>query len=173
MIARAFRAADVRLLPVVLALGVCLGLWGCGYSSGLRVSEEHSSIGVEFFGNGTYERDLERPFDDQMTRAIRDMSDAPIVASSQADVIVRGTIRSYYHLGGIRSKENQLLETGVAIEIEAALVDRKTSKVIKGPFKAFSAIGYLTGDPLNEPVARDRALHHIAEELVLDLFADA
>jgi Lipopolysaccharide-assembly len=173
VIARAVRIAGVLLPRFGLGLGLCLGLGACGYSSGLRVSEEHASIGVEFFGNGTYERDLERPFDDQLTRAIRDMSDAPIVASSQADVIVRGTIRSYYHLGGIRSKENQLLETGVAIEIEATLVDRKSSKVLKGPFKAFSAIGYLTGDPLNEPVARDRALHHIAEELVLDLFADA
>ena len=162
-------------IPVALVAGLLLafGIGGCGYSSGLRVSEEHASIGIEFFGNGTYERDLERPLDDEITRAIRDMSDAPIVAAKSADVIVRGTIRSYFHLGGIRSKENQLLETGVAIEVEAALVDRKTSKVIKGPFKAFSAIGYLTGDPLNEPVARDRALHHIAEELVLDLFADA
>jgi hypothetical protein len=166
---RTLRTGATRLTGLILVIG----LGACGYSSGLRVSEEHSSIGVEFFGNGTYERDIERPLDDEITRAIRDLSDAPIVAAKNADVIVRGTIRSYFHLGGIRSRENQLLETGVAIEVEAALIDRKSNKVLKGPFKAFSAIGYLTGNPQNETVSRDRALHHIAEELVLDLFADA
>ena len=173
------------------ATAVCAALLlaACGYSSGLKVSEKHSSIGVEFFGTESYERDLERPLDDEVTRALRDYSDAPIVASSRAEVVVRGRIRGYVHRGGIRSKENVLLETGVTIEVEATLVDRQSGKVIKGPVKAISSIGYETGftaqdfeandrPPLrvaeqsaNEAVARDRALRHIAEELVLDLFA--
>ncbi len=180
------RARAALLAAVLLAAG---GLSSCGYSSGLRVSEKHSSVGVEFFGNESYERDLERPLDDEVTRAIRDISDAPIVASSKAEVVVRGRIRGYIHRGGIRSRENVLLETGVTIEVEATLVDRQSGKVIKGPVRAISSVGYSTGhlasdfetedrppqrvteQSVNEGVARDRALRHIAEELVLDLFA--
>jgi len=143
---------------------------GCGYSSGLRISDRHQNIGIEFFGNDSYERDLERPFDDEMTLALRSYSDAPIVSVSKADVIVRGRIRSYGRRSGIRSQDNVLLETGVSIEVEAMLVERGTERVLRGPFRASSAIGYLVGPTENELEARDRALHHIAEELVLDLF---
>lgn len=157
-----------RLRMLVLA---CALAGGCGYSSGLRVSERYNSVGLEFFGNDSYERDLERPFDDEMSRALRNLSDAPIVDVSRADVVVRGMIRSYLRRSGIRSRENVLLETGVTIEVRAALYDRATGKRLGEEYKATSAVGYLVGQAENELEARDRALRHIAEELVLDLFA--
>ena len=162
----------MKLRTGLLAL-LAMIAWGCGYSSGLKVSEEHESIGIEFFGNDSYERDLERPLDDEVTRALRSLSDAPIVAAARADVVVRGRIRTYVHRGGIRSEENQLLETGVIIEVEATLQDRASGRIVRGPFRAVSSVGYLTGDQqaANEAAARDRALRHIAEELVLDMFA--
>jgi hypothetical protein len=144
---------------------------GCGYSAGLGVASRHRSVGVEFFGNDSYERDLERPFDDQVTLSLRDLSDAPIVDVARADVLVRGKIRTYARRSGIRSHENVLLETGVTIEVEGSLVERGTEKVLRGPFKASCAVGYLLGDTENEFAARDRALRHIADEIVLDLFS--
>jgi hypothetical protein len=161
------RSAARRLGSACLLAAVVLG---CGYSSGLRVSDRHVSVGLEFLGNDSYERDLERPFDDEMSRALRNFSDAPIVDVAKADVVVRGKIKSYIHRAGIRSRENVPLETGVSIEIEASLHQKSSGKLLRGPFKITSAVGYLVGDPGNEPQARDRALRHIAEELVLDLF---
>ncbi len=152
----------------------------CGYSAGLGVASQHKTIGVEFFGNDSYERDLERPLDDQVTLSLRDLSDAPIVDMASAEVLVRGKIRTYGRRSGIRSHDNVLLETGVTIEVEATLVDRRTDKILRGPFKASCAVGYLVAgsDPPvaiysvdNELEARDRALRHIADEIVLDLFA--
>jgi hypothetical protein len=157
------------LASVLLIAGALSG--GCGYSAGLRVSEHHSSVGLEIFGNDAYERDLERPFDDQMSRALRDFSDAPIVDVSRADVLVRGMIRTYLRRSGIRSPENVPLETGVTIEVTAALYDRASGKRLTEDCKATSAVGYLLGATENELEARDRALRHIAEELALDLFA--
>ncbi len=151
----------------------CALLGGCGYSAGLRVSDRHSSVGLEFFGNDSYERDLERPFDDEMSRALRDFSDAPVVDVSHAEVVVRGMIRSYQRRSGIRSRENVLLETGVTIEVTAALYDRASGNRLSQDCKATSAVGYLVGEAENELEARDRALRHIAEELVLDLFASS
>jgi len=144
---------------------------GCGYSAGLGVASRHRSIGVEFFGNDSYERDLERPLDDQVTLSLRDLSDAPIVEVEHAEVVVRGRIRTYARRSGIRSHENELLETGVTIEVEGSLLERGTEKVLRGPFKASCAVGYLLGNTENEFAARDRALRHIADELVLDLFS--
>jgi len=153
-----------------LALAGCLA-GACGYSTGLKVAEQHKTVGLEFFGNDSYERDLERPLDDELSRAIRNMSDAPLVDVGRAEVIVRGEIHHYLRRPGIRSRDNTLLETGVNIEVRATLVERATNQVLRGPVTATSAVGYLIGVPENELDARDRALRHIAEELVLDLFA--
>ncbi len=144
---------------------------GCGYSTGLRVAERHRGVSLEIFGNDSYERDLERPLHDEISRALRNLSDAPIEETRNADVLVRGKIHTYQHRSGIRSRDNQLLETGVYIEVEAGLYSRGSEKPRRGPFKAAAAVGYLVGRSENELEARDRALRHIAEELVLDLFA--
>src|SRR6185295_13780528 len=53
----ASRSGTMRALGLVL--GLCLPLAACGYNAGLRVTEHHDSVGVELFGNETYERDLE------------------------------------------------------------------------------------------------------------------
>jgi hypothetical protein len=167
---RSIRSGGALLLGVALLIA-CAFAGGCGYSAGLGVADHHSSIGLEIFGNDAYERDLERPFDDEMSRALRDFSDAPIVDVSKADVLVRGMIRTYLRRSGIRSPANVPLETGVTIEVTAALYDRASGKRLSEDCKAVSSVGYLIGPTNNELDARDRALRHIAEELVLDLFA--
>lgn len=160
-----------RRIAALLALLLAAG---CGYSTSLQAPDRKGSVGIEIFGNDSYERDLERPFDDQLTTAFRELVDAPLVDVSRADVLVRGTIRSYYRRPGIRSPDNQLLETGVTIEVTAALFDRASGKRMTEDYKATSSVGYLVGGVTeNELDARDRALRHIAQELVLDLFAPA
>lgn len=158
-------------------LGILLGILGalpaagCGYSSSLRVSERYPSLGLEVFGNDSYERDLERPLHDQMSLALRDLSDARLVSPGQAAAVLRGKILLYQRRAGIRSEDNVLLETGVRIEVEASLFVQ--GNPVRGPVRASSAIGYTLDDPNNEQEARDRALRHIAEELILTLLTPA
>ena len=157
-------------LGAVAAILACLLAAGCGYSTSLGVAKRYPSVGLEIFGNDSPERDLERRFDDEMSRALRDLSDAPLVEPQHAKVVIRGKIISYTRRSGIRSPENQLLETGVRIDVEASLYAQGSLEPLRTA-KATSAVGYTLDNANNEDVAKNRALRHIAEELVLDLLA--
>jgi hypothetical protein len=161
----------VQSLARRIALLAGLVLASCGYSTGLRVAERHQTIGVEFFGNRTYERDLERPFYDELSRVLRDTSDAALVDPGRAQVVVRGTIRSFHRRSGVRSTDNERLETGIYFEVEAVLVDRARDVPIRGPVRHGAWVGYTLVPPENERDARERAMRNVAQELVLDLFA--
>ena len=154
------------LAPLALVFAAA----ACGYSAGLRVKDSGlTSIGVEFFGNETLERDLERDFQSELTRALRDAG-ADLEKEPGALHVVRGTVREYHRRSGIRSTDNQLLETGVYFAVDAALYARDGKDPIRGPYQANTWVGFViepTGE--NERVARERAMRHVAEELVLDL----
>jgi hypothetical protein len=165
------RGARASIMAAAIASALALLGLACGYSTGLRAAERHRTIGVEFFGNDTYERDLERPFYDEVSRVLRDTSDAPLVDPRKADVVLRGTITEFRRRRGIRSAENRLLETGVYIEVQAELVDRLRDLPLRGPVRQGVWVGFQIGPAENEREARQRALHNVAEEVVLDLFA--
>jgi hypothetical protein len=158
----------IWILAVLLVTGIA---GSCGYETGLRVADKHASIGVEIFGNESHERDIERPLHEQITRAVRDLTDAPLEDPSHAEVIIRGTLRQFRRRGGVRSEDNKLLETGVYIEAEASLIDRRSGRALGPPKVAGTWIGFVLDDQSNEAQARDRALRHVADQLVLDLFA--
>jgi len=163
------RASRVR--RALIALALCAVGTACGYSTGLSVAERYQSIGIAVFGNDSFERDLERPLYDEISRAIRNYADAPIVDPEHADVVVRGTIKTYHRRPGIRSPENQLLETAVIIDVEAGLYKRGSEAPLHGLIHAPGSVGYVIGPTQNEMDARNRDLRLIAERLVLDLFA--
>ena len=154
-----------------LFLLVALVLGGCGYETGLRVAEKHHSVGVEFFGNITPERDVERPLHDEITRALRDLTDVPIESPHRAEVVIQGVVKVYQRRGGVRNDDNQLLETGVLIEAEATLIERASGRALGPPVRAGRYIGFVLDDPSNEANAQASVLKYITDELVLELFA--
>ncbi len=161
------------LRTVVLAALAIAGfvLQGCGYSTGLRAADRIRTVGITVFGNQTLERDLERRFQDEISRAVRSLTDVPIQPPARAEFLVRGTVTDFRRRGGIRSPENRLLETGVYVEIEAALIDRASDRALGPPRRAGVWVGYVVGDPHGEDQALDRAIRHVAEEIVLVLFS--
>jgi hypothetical protein len=156
----------VRLAAALAAL--CLA--ACGYSTGIRAASR-GTVGVEFFGNRSLERDLERPLADEIARVLRDVSDAPLVDPRRADLVVRGTILEFRRRSGVRSTDNQLLETGLRVHVEAELYDARLGAVVAGPLRQDVWVGYTLDQTANEREARDRALRNVAEEVVLDLFS--
>lgn len=163
-----------RTIPHRLAAGLLalLTATGCaGWRAGLPVAESYASIGVEIFDNDSYEPDIESAVHAELTRAVRDMCDVPLEPPSEAQVIVRGKVVDYRFRGGVRSGENQLLETGLSIVVEATLIDQRTRRPIGPPESAMGSIGYPVDEVDGERVARDRALRHLCDELVLKLFA--
>jgi len=154
-----------------VSLALALFPTGCGYDAGLRVAEKHGSVGIEFFGNETLERDVERALYDEISRSLRDLTDVPLESPARAEVVIQGTVKTYQKRGGVRSRDNALLETGVLIEAEASLVERTSGRALGPPVRAGRYIGFVLDDPSNEQRARERVLKYIADELVLELFA--
>jgi hypothetical protein len=157
---------------LLLVLAIAAGLLGsCGYSTGIRVADRMRSVGVPFFGNQTLERDVERPMQDALTKAIRSLTDVPIGEPATAEVVMRGTILEYHYRDGIRSSDNELLETGLYVQVEAGLYDNASDRPLGPQRRAQVWIGYVVDDPTAASNAQDRAIRHVAEELVLELFA--
>jgi Lipopolysaccharide-assembly len=116
--------------PVLAALLLAgLGAAGCGYSTGLRMPEVQGSptrsLAIEFFENRTPEKDLERDLQQALSRAAIDLVDAPLVSPDRADLVLRGTVVRFQRRSGIRSSDNQLLESGIRIEIRGTLWRRR------------------------------------------------
>lgn len=161
----------MRRALAALALGAGALAGGCGYSTGIRVADHVKSVGVPFFGNKTLERDVERPVQGALTSSIRSLTDLRIADPSEAEVLMRGDVVEYRHRGGIRSSDNRLLETGLYIEVEAGLYDRRSERPLGPQKRAHVWIGYVLDEPGAESDARDRAIRYVADELVLELFS--
>jgi hypothetical protein len=140
------------------------------------LGEMEETVGVEFFGNDGRLRDLEGVFHGYVTDALNRMVHATQVAPDDADLVVRGTIVNYARRAGIRSVENELLELGLRVTIDAELVRRSRDMdgtwheevVDSGRFSVDS--GYRAEESEGELDARDRVLRNIADRMVLDLF---
>lgn len=162
--------------PALAALA--LALTGCGWSRGLSVPEGgHGSVGVEIFRTerNVIERGLEAELHAELSRAVSDLVGARLVAPEDADWVVRGTIQGFRRRGGIRSQDNELLETALEIDLEAVLVARGRAGA-PAASRTDSATrvwsGFALDVPENEPAARQRALRYLAETIVLELFAE-
>lgn len=157
-----------------LALGLCLAA-GCGYSSGFVLPEGIGSIGVEIFDNTSKVRDLEGAMHDYLTESLRSRTEAHLVPPSLAELVIRGRVVDYARRSGIRNRENQLLETGVEITVEAQLVRRRAEaerkEEILGSIRVDEESGYTLEEPNGELDARDRVLRRLADRIVLELLA--
>lgn len=164
--------------PSCAARALRLALWiplvclaACGYRSGLVAPEGYRTVGVEIFANDSKEPDVERRLHVYLSRSVRDAVEAPLVDPDDADLVVQGRVIAYRRFGGIRGSNNELLETGVSIGVEAWLVDGRTGDRVGETVVSGQTVGYTTVEAIGEERSRDRSLDHIAEGLVLDLFA--
>ena len=164
----------VRLRSAGTAAALLLALaWvlpSCGYSSRLAFEQGIETVGVELFGNDTLEIDLERELHKEMSDAVRNLIDARLVEPGEADVVLQGKLTRYTRVGGIRSPDNELLQSGITVASEAVLVERVTGTTLAGPFDVSIDVGFsLTGAGM-ESMARQRALRNLSERIALDLF---
>ena len=158
--------------PTVLALSWAFA--ACGWHAGLNAPTSARTVGVEVFRREGHvlERGLEPLFTDALTQAVNDWVEVPLDRPGDADLLVRGEILEYRRRGGVRTTENELIETAVFIRARAELIDRRAGRAVAPAAMAQLWSGYALDDPANEDAARDRALRTIAESLVLDLFGE-
>jgi hypothetical protein len=153
-------------------LGLLGGLGGCGWHAGLSAPAGARSVGVEAARRegSVLERGLEPSITDAVSEAIVNWVQLPLVAPADADLVVRIEVLDYRRRGGVRTPDNELIETAVFVRARAELFDRRSKRTLGTPAVAQAWSGYALDDPTNEDAARERALRHVAETLVLDLF---
>ncbi len=164
------KAHPARFLGI---LALLCGTAGCGWHAALALPEGARRVGVEIFETHreVLERGLEPLLCDEISRAVTDWIGAPLESPSRADLLVRGRILEYRRRPGIRNSENQLVETGLYFAAAAELVDRRSGRIVVPTKEAHVWSGYSTEVSLaNEQAARARALRHVADSLVLELF---
>lgn len=162
-LARLFHGA--RRVPVLTA-ALCVG---CGYSTGLQLAPGHDSIGVELFRNDSPVRDLERDLHEALARSTRNLVDAPLVPPGQASVVVRGRILEFRRRTGVRSRDNELVETGVIVRVESSLWDGHSGELLVAPIRSSVQVGFVIDALESEGQALQRALDNLADVIVLEL----
>jgi hypothetical protein len=136
--------------------------------SGLTLPEGFETVGVALFHNDSREPDLERELHATLSETVRDLVGAPLESPGRADVVVDGRLESYERRGGVRTRDNALLESAVVVRIEARLVERAGGAVL-AETTVVERIGYGLGESAGEREARERALLRAGEDIVLDL----
>lgn len=149
----------------------------CGWHRSLVGPEPTAqTVSAEIFANTSREPDVEADFAPHLSAALVDYVALTYTTPAAADLVVRGTITNVRRRDGTRSKDNELLEGSVRVEVRAELVRRKDGKVLRTASTGLWA-AYATGDPaLNAPgvgegPARERLYRNLADTLILELFA--
>ena len=150
----------------------------CGYRFGLTLPDRAETVAVEIFANDTRLRDLERDFHQELTQSLSRRVSARLVSVREADLVVRGRLIDFSRRSGIRSTDNELLESGVLIAVEARLERRRPEgePELLTSASHVAESGYLLDDPRliggteSELEARERALRNLADRLVMELF---
>ena len=156
-----------------LAGRIALGLFAfqlssCAYRAGFDLPDRFSSYGVEIFANSSREPDLERALHTALTRTLADSAGARIVRPSLAQAVIRGRIVTSERRAGIRSSQNEWLESGKRILVQAELVDTANGAVLART-RTFVQVGFVFKAHGGEAEARDFALENAAQRLVIEL----
>lgn len=144
----------------------------CGWHAGLGAPAGARTVGVEAVRRDgkVLERGLEPELTDALSEAVVDWVDLPLVGPAEADLLVRAEVLEYRRRGGVRTPDNELVETAVFVRASAELLDRRTGRPVGGAVQAQEWSGFALDDPNNEDAARARALRHVAVSLILELF---
>jgi hypothetical protein len=155
----------------LVATGLAFLCGACGWHAGLGAPAGARSLGVEAFRRegDVLERGLEPLLTDAVCKAAVDWVDLPLVAPDEADLVVRGRVLDFRRRGGVRTPDNELIESAVYVRAEAGLFDR-SGRAVGQPVLAQEWSGYALDDPANEDAARDRVLRNVAVSLILALF---
>lgn len=166
-------------LPGLILLALCAALvpCGCGYSTGLTLPDTYRTVGVQVFGNETKVPDLEGRMQNALTESVRSRVDARLVSPEHADLVIRGRLLDYERRNGVRSPENELLETGVRISVEAKLVRHSAEPggkdIVLKEIRFDDESGYRVDEADQSPgefTAVNRILRRVSDRIVLELF---
>ena len=154
---------------LILGLSLTLGVSSCGYTHGVLLPEEATSIGVAVFDNTSLFPEVEgEVFACMSTQASR-MVSGRMLSPNRADLVVHGRILEYRRLGGAVDPQGRLLSSGVQVRLQAWIVDRRHGERIGQIVEVDRPVRYIFGAGEAEIGARRAALENLCQGVVLDL----
>jgi len=149
-------------------LSICmLELSGCGYSSAFRAPAGVRTIAVPTFNNATFplRRELEYELTAALRREVLSRTNLKLVDTSDADLVVHGTIREFREPVVAEGRRDQVLESTLVMSVTVIVEDYARGKRWQENVRKDEPFSVQLGETLEQ--ARDRAIANIAERILL------
>ncbi len=143
---------------------------GCGYTLGYRMPGNVTRVSVPTFDNQTFPLRREVEFD--LTRAVRRElelgTDVKLASGSQADAILRGTIRRFDERVLSEGVLDAILESSINVEVHVRLERTVDGSVLfDHVISDHAAFSVVAGETVED--ARREAIDEIAERLIAEM----
>lgn len=163
---------------LTLAAVVCLG--GC-YNLGVEPVAGAGTIAVPVFTNRTLRREYEHALTRHVRREVLETTPLHLASESEADLILRGTVREVVEQVLIGSSQEQVVHGAVTVTASFSVFDRAGVRVVgedadadgspEGDFSRLGYAEYTTARGESRDTAAAEALGDIAEMIVQELTA--
>jgi hypothetical protein len=155
-------------LKVIVAVMALLAA-GCGYSSDSLIASHYKTISLEIFKNETRYRDFEFILAEALKNEIVQKTDLKLASRSEAQTVLRGTIKSFEQYVVTETKTDQVRELEVKIVLSFQWVDQRTGRVIheRGRFQRTADAKFPLGQTRES--AELEVLTDVAEDIINDL----
>lgn len=160
------------LRPGTLAgLLVPLVLNGCGYRLGYQAPPSVYTIAVPIFDNRTFplRRDVEYELTSALRREIQARTPLRLVAESDADLVVFGTVSRFYETVIAEGRRDEKLESNISVTVDLVIEDRVHDVSWKKRETKVEPFSIAQGETID--VARRRAIDNLAEKILVELEA--
>ncbi|MEM1165190.1 MAG: LptE family protein [Planctomycetota bacterium] len=158
-------------VAVIAAIGV--SLTGCaGYQFGSTYRQEYGTIAVPIFGNTTYQYGYESEVTDAVIKEIHRTTPYKVVAASDADTVLSGTIIGADLQNLVNDSETGLVqELAVILTVNFEWRDSRSGELLLGR-RGYSASGLFVPDfdaAERLETGQSRAADRLAKDLVREL----
>lgn len=142
-----------------IALILCVGATGCGYTTGSLLRKDIQSVSVEMFDNLTRRRGLEVDLTRQLTEEIRLRTPLKIKNPGVADSTLEGTLLEFVEEDTIRTEDNLILERTITVKVQFRWIDSLTGRDLVEPveFEERNTFAVERGEPLAERIFSETA----------------
>ena len=159
------RGAPMGLIPISLALAV-LALSGCGYRTGPLVTNDVATVHIAMFDNITFRRGLEVQLTDAVRMEVTRRTRLRLVARSQADSVLTGTIVDVREHALSHDPQGVVLIKELTVYADFEWRDARTGRDLARGVRVSRPPRPATTQPADLAAATSRSLADVAKAIV-------
>ncbi len=153
---------------IVCFLLLFIFISGCGYQPTTSIPPDMSKIAIKPFKNSSSEPNLENRLTEEVTQQMLAHGSLEVVGPDQADVILKGQIKSYRKIPTLYNEQDVPQQYKLRVEILLKLIDPRTNKMLRGFKNIFRETIYSDIIPPveTEYQAQRRVIDQLARDVV-------